>query len=92
MFIVYLPSWWLLVCFLWPPAQFRHKAVQHLRTRQHALHGRGGNVHPTEGIDRAARRRCRWWLGQSAGYYSRRIIYSPHSQEVNSNQCVWAYS
>lgn len=45
-----------LVCQLWEREELWDKAVQHLRSREHTMHGGGGDVYSSEGANRETRR------------------------------------
>ena len=45
-----------LVRQLWEGEELWDQAVQHLRSREHAVHGGGGDVCSSEGADRETRR------------------------------------
>lgn len=45
-----------LVRRLWEGEELRDEAVQHLRSREHAVHGGGGDVYFSEGANRETRR------------------------------------
>ena len=55
-----------LVRGLRPAQQHRHQDLLHLRPREPAVHGRGGDEHPAQGADREARGRRARRLGQPA--------------------------
>lgn len=51
-----LSSRWNMVRKLWEREELWDKAVQHLRSREHAVHSGGGDVYSSEGANRETRR------------------------------------